>query len=125
MIVEVNTRIIEPDIVVCEIQGRLSLGNSLMSLENLIRKTIENGVRKLIFDLSKLNFIDSAGIGLLLSSSGLIEQKGGRALIAGAHDNVAHTFEIVHLERIVSFQPDVESAVLNLGLASGRAAAST
>ena len=66
-----------------------------------------------------------AGIGLLLSSSGLIEQKGGRALIAGAHDNVAHTFEIVHLERIVSFHPDVESAVLNLGLASGRAAAST
>ena len=122
MIVEVNTRIIEPDIIVCEIQGRLSLGNTLMSLENMIRKTIENGAKKLIFDLTKLDFIDSAGIGLLLSSSGLIEQKGGRVLIAGAHGNVAHTLEIVHLERIVSFYPDVDSAALNLGLASGQAA---
>jgi anti-sigma B factor antagonist len=121
MIVEVNVRIIEPDITVCEIEGRLSLGNSLMSLENLIRKTIQNGARKLILDLSKLNFIDSAGIGLLLSSSGLMEQNGGRMLIAGAQGNVAHTFQIVHLERVVSFHPDLNSAVLSFG-SSGEAA---
>ena len=122
MIVEVNTRTIEPDITVCEIQGRLSLGNSLMSLENLLRKSIGAGTKKLILDLSALNFIDSAGIGLLLSCSGLIEQQGGRMLISGVQGNVAHTLEIVHLDRVISFYPDVGSAALNFGTAKGGAA---
>ena len=122
MILEANTRTIEPDIILCEVRGRLSLGNSLMSLENSIRKAIQGGARKLIFDLSKLSSIDSAGIGFLLSSSGLIEQNGGRMLISGAQGNVAHTFEIVHLDRVVSLLPDVDSAILNFGAASGQAA---
>ena len=122
MILEVKTRTIEPDITICEIHGRLSLGNSLMSLENLIRKTIDEGAKKLILDLAKLEFIDSAGIGLLLSCSGLMEQKGGRMLISGAHGNVAHTFEIVHLDRVVSFYPDIASAVVHFGAVKGEAA---
>jgi anti-sigma B factor antagonist len=124
MILEANTRMIEPDIILCDVRGRLSLGNSLMLLENSIRKAIQGGARKIIFDLSKLSSIDSAGIGFLLSSSGLIEQNGGRMLISGAQGNVAHTFEIVHLDRVVSLLPDVDSAILNFGSASGQAAGS-
>lgn len=122
MIVEVNTRTVGPDITVCQISGRLSLGNSLISLENLIRKTIDAGAKKLILDLGKLNFIDSAGIGLLLSCSGLIEQKGGRMLISGAQGNVAHTLEIVHLDRVIPSYPDVGSATLHFGNGKGEAA---
>ena len=122
MIVEVSTRTVEPDITVCEIQGRLSLGNSLMSIENMIRKTIESGAKKLILDLDKLNFIDSAGIGVLLSCSGLIQQKGGQMLISGTQGSVAHTFEIVHLDRVISSYPDVGSASLHFGNVKGEAA---
>ena len=41
MITETKIRRIEPDITVVEITGRLSLGNSLISVESLIRRLVE------------------------------------------------------------------------------------
>jgi anti-sigma B factor antagonist len=110
MITESKTRRIEPDITVVEISGRLNLGNSLMSIETSIRRLIDEGARKLIIDLTGLDSIDSSGIGMMVSCSGLIEQSGGRMRIAGARGSVAKSFDLVHLNRIAALDPDVESA---------------
>ena len=110
MITETKTRRIEPDITVVEISGRLSLGNSLMSIETSIRRLIDEGARKLIIDLTGLDSIDSSGIGVLVSCSGLMEQSGGQMRIAGARGSVAKSFDLVHLDRLAALDPDVESA---------------
>ena len=110
MITESKTRRIEPDITVVEIAGRLALGNVLVSLEYSVRRLIEEGARKLIVDLAALDNVDSAGIGVLIACSGLLEQTGGHMRIAGARGSVAKSFEIVHMDRIVALDPDVESA---------------
>src|SRR5579864_4838723 len=82
MITESKTRQVEPDITVVEISGRLSLGNALMGIENLINRLIEQGARKLAVDVTGLNAIDSSGVGLLVSCSGQMERNGGRLRIA-------------------------------------------
>ena len=110
MITETKTRRIEPDITVVEISGRLNLGNSLMSIETSIRRLIDEGSRKLIIDLSGLDAIDSSGIGVMVSCSGLMEQAGGQMRIASAHGSVAKSFDLVHLNRLAALDPDVESA---------------
>ncbi len=114
MITESTTRHIEPDITVVEISGRLNLGNSLVSIENSIKRMIEQGTRKLVIDLTTLNFIDSSGIGLLVSCGGLMEKSGGRMRIAGAHGVVAKALEMVHLNRITPLDADLESACRQL-----------
>jgi anti-sigma B factor antagonist len=110
MITESKTRRIEPDITVVEISGRLSLGNSLMSIETSIRRLIDEGACKLIIDLTGLDSIDSSGIGVMVSCSGLMEQSGGQMRIAGARGSVAKSFDLVHLDRIAALDPDLESA---------------
>ncbi|MDP9170204.1 MAG: STAS domain-containing protein [Acidobacteriota bacterium] len=110
MTAETSTRIIDSDITVIAISGRLSLGNFLVSLEASMRRAIEEGSRKLIVDLSGLDFMDSAGIGMLIGCNGLMDQKGGQFRIAGAHGVVARAFDIVHMSRITQLDPDVESA---------------
>lgn len=110
MITESKTRRIEPDITVVEISGRLTLGNALASLEQSLKRQIEEGARKLIVDLAGLNHVDSAGIGMLVACGGLMEQKGGRLRVAGARGVVAKAFEVVHLDRFVVLDPDVETA---------------
>ena len=96
MITETKTRKVEPDLTVFEISGRLNLGNSLITVENAIRRLIDDGARKLAVDLSGLNAIDSSGIGMLVSVCGHIEQKGGRLRVAGAQGAVSKALAVVH-----------------------------
>jgi anti-sigma B factor antagonist len=121
MITESKTRVVEPDITVVEISGRLSLGNALLAVESSINRLIEQGSRKLAVDVSGLNSIDSSGVGVLVSCSGQMERSGGQLRIAGAQGAVAKTFEMVHMSRIAVLDPDVESCCRHLSADSAKA----
>lgn len=118
MITETKTRHIEPDITVLEIAGRLNLGNTLLSIENTIKRLIDEGSRRLIVDLAGLNAIDSSGIGMLVTCHAHMEQAGGEMRVAGAQGTVLKVFETVHLDRIVQMHPDVDSACRSFRAAS-------
>ncbi|HVP00340.1 MAG TPA: STAS domain-containing protein [Bryobacteraceae bacterium] len=107
----IKTRVTESGTTVVEISGRLHLGNSLSYAETAIKRLIADGARKVVVDLAELDFIDSAGIGMLISCGGAMEQAGGTLRIAGAHDGVVKTFEIVHMDRIVALDVDLETAL--------------
>src|SRR5690242_5105973 len=114
MITETKTRQVQPDITVFEISGRLNLGNSLMTVENSIKRVMDEGARKLVIDLAGLIAIDSSGIGLLVTSASQMEQRGGQFRVAGAQGTVAKALELVHLHRIAPVDSDVESACRHL-----------
>ena len=115
-----QTRNVEPGITVVEISGQLDLSNNLLAIESLIAKLMEEGVRKLVVDLTGITYIDSAGIGVLISFSRQMDGAGGRMRIAGAQGSVAKVLDTVHIERIVQIYPDVASACA--GFPAGEAA---
>ena len=106
-------RQVEPELTVVELTGHLNLGNELMSVENAVKRAIEEGARKLVIDVTGLDYIDSAGIGMLVACNGQMDRAGGKVRVAGAQGPVAKAFEIVHMDRITSLDPDVESALRN------------
>jgi anti-sigma B factor antagonist len=110
MIIGAKTRRIEPDITVVEISGHLNLGNNLVSIENLIKRLIAEGARKMVVDLGELSYIDSAGIGMLVGCNGQMDGTGGLLRIAGAQGSVAKVFELVHMHRIARLDPDLGAA---------------
>jgi anti-sigma B factor antagonist len=107
-------RQVEPDVTVVELTGHLNLGNELMSLEASAKRLIQEGARKLVFDVSKLEYIDSAGIGMLVGCNGQMDRSGGKMRVAGAHGTVAKAFEVVHMGRIMPLDADVDTALQNL-----------
>lgn len=109
-----NIRVVEPAITIVEISGRLTLGNALTYAETSVKRLIGDGSRKMVIDLAGLTSIDSAGVGMLISCGGEMEHAGGALRVAGAQGAVAKTFEIVHMDRIVALDADVESACRNL-----------
>jgi anti-sigma B factor antagonist len=111
-------RQVEPDVTVVELSGHLNLGNELMSLEATVKRAIQEGVRKLVFDLTKLDYIDSAGIGMLVGCNGQMDRAGGKMRVAGAHGTVAKAFEVVHMDRIMALDADIETAMKNLAAGS-------
>jgi len=98
-----------------ELTGHLNLGNELMTLEAAVKRIISEGARKLVIDVTRLDYIDSAGIGMLVGCNGQIERAGGKMRVAGAQGAVARTFEVVHMDRITSLDPDVDASCRNLG----------
>jgi anti-sigma B factor antagonist len=109
-----KTRVVDSGTTVVELSGRLNLGNALTYTEASIKQLIGEGGRKLVIDLSGLDFIDSAGIGMLISCNGAMDQAGGAFRIAGAHGIVAKSFEVVHMSRIVGLDDTVETALRNV-----------
>ena len=108
------TQALEPNITIQKISGRLSLANGLDAVERSIRQQIAAGVRKLVLDLTSLDYIDSSGIGTLISCNGQMEQAGGVMRVGGAKGAVAQTFRLVHMDRIVPLDESVEAACASL-----------
>jgi anti-sigma B factor antagonist len=106
-----KTRQIEPDLTVVDLTGHLNLGNELMTVEAAVKRLIQDGARKLVVDLTKLDYIDSAGIGMLVGCNGQMDRAGGKMRVAGAHGAVAKAFGVVHMDRITSLDADVDAAL--------------
>ena len=114
MITESTTRKMG-DIDIVEISGRLSLGNILQSIEKTILTMIDEGSRKMVIHLPALDFIDSAGVGMLIAASGHMDQSHGKLRVAGAHGTVARILDTVHLDRVAALDRDLASACRELG----------
>jgi len=99
---------------IVEISGRLSLGNTLLSIERTILDLIEQGSRRLVIHIPALTSIDSAAVGTLLGCSAQMEQKEGKLRIAGAQGGVARSFEMMHMARVAALDPDLDTACRNL-----------
>lgn len=114
MITTTNTLTLEDGVTVFEIKGRLHLGNLLQSVETAMRKLIDGGERKMIVDLTGLDYIDSAGIGMLVACFGHMDDAGGKLRVAGTHGGVAKTLAVAKVERLIPFDADVAAARANL-----------
>jgi anti-anti-sigma factor len=110
MVVQYSMHQVEPDILVMELTGQLTLGNRLMEVEHVIKQHIEKGSKKLVLDVTKLTFLDSAGIGMVMVCSGAIQQAGGRMLIVGAEGKVGRVLELTHIHEVIGMHSDLASA---------------
>jgi len=91
--------------------GRFTMGTRLSETEGLINSLVENGTRKLVLDLTHVDFVDSAGLGIIMRAFGEIEQRGGKFRIAGPTVQVRRLLEITHTLPILPVDPDVETSV--------------
>jgi anti-sigma B factor antagonist len=110
MVVHFITRQVEPDVTVVELTGQLTLGTALTEVEQAIRQGIQKGSKRLVLELSKLTFLDSSGVGMLVVCSGVMERAGGRLVIAGAGGKVKEVLELTHLDRVTGMYSDLASA---------------
>jgi anti-sigma B factor antagonist len=114
MSVYVKTHELAADIAAIGFTGSLTLDNQLTDIEYAIRERIVQGLRKLVLDFGELNYIDSAGIGIIAVCVGLMERAGGRLVVVGAEGQVKQLLALTHLDRLLEFYPDLPSAHIAL-----------
>ena len=115
----------EPDITGVSCAGRFTLGTRLSETEALFNSLIRQGARKLVLDLTHVEFVDSAGLGIIMRLFGEIEQRRGHFRVAGANDQVNRLFEITHTKAILAVDPDLVTSVKKLQAGDATAAGAT
>jgi len=78
--------------------------------EEIVR-VFENANVKMVIDLKGVDYMDSSGIGCLLSSLKAAKNNYGALRFAGAEPTVKTLFETLHLHTIFEIYPDTESCI--------------
>ena len=80
------------------------------TLKRVLLTAIDNGARELVLDLSDTAFVDSTGLGALLTAHRRLSGRDGRLVIVGAQANVLRVLEVTGLDSIFHFAPSREEA---------------
>jgi len=96
-------------IVVVQPTGRLNMTAARMLREEL-HTLIESGQNRLVVDLSGIEFIDSSGLGALISGLRAARKTGGDLRITGPNRQAVTVLELTNLNRVLRVAPSVEGA---------------
>jgi anti-sigma B factor antagonist len=100
----------EPGIAVIALSGRMTFGRDAEQFEATVRKLVDGGDRKLVLDATALEYIDSAGIGALVSGLTNVKKAGGDMRLAGASERIVRLFTMTGVDRLLSVYPSVADA---------------
>ena len=98
-------------VAVTRFSGRLDFA-SAQDARGEFDSAIAAGHRKLVVDLSKVEFVDSAGLGSLIGGMRRARQAGGDLRIASPTEQVKTLLSLTSLDQVLKIHPTIEEAVL-------------
>jgi len=111
MILNIDRKKVEPDVVLLEMSGRITRGSESQKIEGDLGELIKEDFKKVVFDLKDVIYLDSSGIGVLLTCYSKLKKAGGSLHISGAHGIVEETLRYASVNRIVPLYPTSAEAV--------------
>jgi len=90
------------DVTLIEIGGQLIVGNRQLLKEQVFEQ-LERGDRKFIVDFSNTDYIDSSGLGVLVTLSKKIREQGGEISLASLSKDLRTLFELTKLDTLFLF----------------------
>ena len=95
---------------VLPLEGEIDLHVSprvAISLAQMTQKKLD----PLVVDLSRVTYIDSSGLAVLIEAMQHIQEYGGKFALAALQENVRSIFEIARLDQVFRIFPDVDAAL--------------
>ena len=98
------------DIVVVDVEGQLIVGNR-QELKDLVQAALDRGDRRLLIDFSRTGYIDSSGLGALVSLSKKIRESGGELRLSGLNEDLRSLFELTKLDTLFNIADSRDAAL--------------
>jgi anti-sigma B factor antagonist len=89
----------QDDVTVVRIDGQLVVGNR-QELKQAVLDAVDGGARKVLVDFSGAGYIDSAGLGVLVSLAKRVRDLGGELKLADLNDDLRTLFELTKLDTL-------------------------
>ncbi len=98
---------------IVQFTGRLDMAEA-PGARQAIREMIDQGAEKLILDLGSVDFMDSSGLSVLVSTLRAAEAKGGEVLLLNLTPNVRALIELTRLQHIFEIFENEQAAIEHL-----------
>ena len=110
MSVKLTTRQVG-DVTVVDAAGRITLGEGASTFRDKIRDLVTGGNKKLLLNLAEISYIDSSGIGELVSSYTTVTNLGGSVKLLNLTKRVQDLLQITKLYTVFEVFDDETKAV--------------
>lgn len=107
---EITRREIAPGVVALELTGQLQSGVECKRLELAMDDLLHEKQKRVIFDLSKVTKVDSAGLGKIVNCLSRLKLAGGALYLAGVSEMVAGLLKLTKVDRLVKVYPTAQEA---------------
>jgi anti-sigma B factor antagonist len=99
------------DVTVVDAAGRITLGEGASAFREKIRELVNNNSKKILLNLGDVTYIDSSGIGELVSGFTTVTNSGGQLKLVGLSKRVKDLLQITKLYTVFEAFDDEAQAV--------------
>ena len=100
------------DVTVLDMSGKITIGEGSVSLRAAIRRLLEEGKKRILLNLAGISYVDSSGIGELVSSYTAINKEGGQLKLLNLTQKIRDLLTITKLLTVFDVY-DNEAEALN------------
>ncbi len=105
-----STRQVET-VTIVDLSGRIELGEGSSILRNTVKELVGKGQKKILLNLGEVNYIDSAGVGELVSAFTSVRNQGGELKLLKLTKKVRDLLQITKLYTVFDVLDDEAAAV--------------
>jgi anti-sigma B factor antagonist len=105
-----NTRQVD-GVTVVDLAGRITLGEGSVTLRDSVRELLNRGQKKILLNLADVTYIDSSGIGELVSGFTTVTNQGGQLKLVNLTKKVHDLLQITKLYTVFEVHADETAAV--------------
>jgi anti-sigma B factor antagonist len=102
-------------VTVVDISGRIELGEESAALRDLVSELLNNGHKQILLNLGAVHYIDSSGLGTLVSSFTSARKQGGELKLLNLTDKVTDLMQMTKLYTVFDIKNDEAVAVKSFG----------
>ena len=99
------------DIKILDCSGRITLGEGTMVVRNTVRELLNSNNKKIILNLAEVNYIDSSGIGELVSTYTTVTSNGGQLKLLGLTKKIQELLAITKLLTVFQVYEEEQKAL--------------
>jgi anti-sigma B factor antagonist len=99
------------DVSVVDVAGRITLGEGSSALRDLLREMVGKGQKKILLNVGEVSYIDSSGIGELVSGFTTVTNSGGELKLLNLNKRVKDLLQITKLYTVFEVHDDEAAAI--------------
>jgi len=99
------------DVTVLDVAGRITLGEGSSVLRDALRDLVSKNQKKILLNLGEVSYIDSSGIGELVSGFTTVTNGGGALKLLNLNKRVKDLLQITKLYTVFDVHEDEASAI--------------
>ena len=114
MTMKTSTRQVD-GVTIVDCSGRITLGEGSVILRDTVRELMGKGNKKILLNLGDVNYIDSSGIGELVSAFTTVKNQGGELKLLNLTKKVHDLLQITKLYTVFDVYDDEKKAIASFG----------